>query len=105
LTEYIPDGETIPVRKLGKIAQRYINGDFYFDMASTFPITFFLDNSKSEIWRLFYLVKLIRVGTALEIYNVRAMVDICKNRNKKRVLNQLEKDLTEDLDTDYNSIN
>lgn len=86
LTDYTPDGETIPIRSLGKIAQHYINGDFYFDMASTFPVTFFLDNSKSEIWRLLFLIKIIRVGTALEIYNVRAMVDFCKSRNKKKVL-------------------
>lgn len=108
LTEYTPEGETIPVRNLGKISHQYIHqGDFYFDAVSTIPITFFLDNSKPEIWRLLFLIKVIRIGTALEIYNVRAMVDICKNRNKQRVLKQIERDPTkdDDLDTDYNSIN
>jgi hypothetical protein len=107
LTDFTPDGETIPIRDLGKIAAHYMAGDFYFDLVPTFPITFFLDNSKSEIWRLLYWVKVIRIATALEIYNVRAMVNYIKNRNKELVLRQIEKDPTkaDDPDTDYNGIN
>ena len=78
LTEFVPDGETIPVRNLRRIAARYIERDFYFDMIPTFPITFFFDNRKAEIWRLFYLIKVIRVATAFEIYNTRAMVNFLK---------------------------
>ena len=81
LTEFTPEGETIRVRNLGRIATHYIEGDFYFDMIPTFPITFFLNNSKAEIWRLFYLIKVIRVATAFEIYNTRGMVDCLKLQN------------------------
>ena len=82
-------------------------GDFYFDLVPTIPITFFFDNSKSEIWRLLYFIKIIRIATALEIYNVRAMVEWFKNKNKQKVLKKIEKDPTkaDDLDTDYNKIN
>jgi hypothetical protein len=107
LTSFTPDGETVPVRDFARIAAHYMAGDFYFDLFPTFPITFFLDNSKSEIWRLLYWVKVIRIATALEIYNVRAMVNFFKNRNKEKVLRQIERDpsIADDPDTDYNGIN
>jgi hypothetical protein len=86
LTEFTPDGETIPLRSLKRIASHYIDGDFYFDMIPTIPITFFLNNSQEEIWRLLYLIKVIRIATALEIYNVREMINYLRLRNKQKVL-------------------
>ena len=43
ITEYIPEGEVIPVRNLGKISHLYLNTTFWRDFIPTIPITFFLN--------------------------------------------------------------
>ena len=92
ITDYIPDGEIIPERDLAKIADRYWHTDFLADLLPTFPFTFVFDNSHSKYWRLFYLIKIIRLVKGIEIYDVQLMMDFLKEKNMARVMNNIEND-------------
>lgn len=70
LTEYIPEGDVIPVRNLTAISQLYLNTTFWRDFIPTFPITFFLNTRKESTWRVLYLIKIMRLAIGLEIFNV-----------------------------------
>ena len=92
ITDYIPDGEIIPERDLAKIADRYWHTDFLADLLPTFPFTFVFVNSHSKYWRLFYLIKIIRLVKGIEIYDVQLMMDYLKEKNMARVMNNIEND-------------
>jgi hypothetical protein len=47
LTEYVPEGEIIPVRDFLKQAKRYIkNEGFMMEFIPLIPVSFFVDTSK-----------------------------------------------------------
>lgn len=81
LTDYVPDGEIIPERDIAKIAERYLKEEFMIDFIPTFPFTFFFDNSKQKYWRLFYLIRIIRILKGIEIYDVQMIMDYLKEKN------------------------
>ena len=81
LTDFVPDGEVFPERDLTKIAERYLQTEFVNDFVPTFPFTFFFDNSQEKYWRLFYLIKIIRLIKGIEIYDVQLMMDYLKEKN------------------------
>ena len=43
VTEYRDIGETVPIRDIDKISQRYIKGNFLIDVIAWFPIHYFID--------------------------------------------------------------
>ena len=69
-TEYVPEGECIPVRSIAKISDRYLNSTFIRDFIPTFPITFIVDTGPESIWRIFFLIKIMRLAVGLKIFNV-----------------------------------
>jgi hypothetical protein len=85
LTEYVPNGENVPVRELPKIAERYLSRDFLMDFIPTFPITFFLDMDQHKIWRILFVLKIIRLVKGIKIYDVEVMMAYIKDINMKRV--------------------
>lgn len=93
-TDFVADGEVFPERDLAKIAERYIQTEFAIDFIPTFPITFFVDNSQEKYWRLFYLIKIIRLIKGIEIYDVQQMMEYLKEKNTQRVLKNIENDPT-----------
>ena len=44
LTDYKPDGETEHVKSLSKITQKYLHGDFIFDLIPLIPLPFIFKN-------------------------------------------------------------
>ena len=69
-TEYVPEGDPCPVRDLQKIFFTYLEGTFMRDFIPLFPITFFIDMSKTSFNRIFYLLKVMRLVNGLKIFNV-----------------------------------
>lgn len=106
LTEYVPDGEIVPIRELEVIGNRYLSSEFLVDFIPTFPITFFLNNSNKTYWRLFFLIKIMRLHKGIKVYDVEKMMDILRKVNKKQVMKKIENDpsLIENLDLDLNNI-
>lgn len=94
LTDFVPDGELVPERDLGKIADRYWHDGFMQEFIPTFPLTFLVDNSEHKFWRLIYLIKIIRLIKGIEIYDVQLMVDYLKEKNTQRVMKNIENDPT-----------
>ena len=102
LTEYVPDGEIVPERDIAKIADRYFHTDFLMEFIPTFPLTFIFNNTHEKYWRLFYLIKVIRIVKGIEIYDVQMMMDFLKEKNMQRVMKNIENDptLIQNLDLD-----
>lgn len=92
LTEYTPEGETIPVRDLQKIAKRYIKDGFLLDFICVLPISRMLKFMGEEA-RLFYLIKSIRIHKGIRIFSVPAMMKGIKNFNAYRLDNMIKKNL------------
>ena len=61
ITGYVPEGHNHMIGDHGKIAMRYIYSNFPIDFITWIPFWLFLDNSKGKFWRLFYLVKVLRM--------------------------------------------
>jgi hypothetical protein len=76
------------------------------DFVPTFPLTFFFDNSSDKFWRLLFLIKILRLIEGIEIYDVQLMMDFLKEKNRERVMNNIERDptLLQNLDLDQNNI-
>lgn len=106
VTDYTADGEIIAEKDISKIADRYIHKDFLQDFIPTFPLTFFFDNTPDHFWRLFYLIKTIRLIKGIEIYDVQVMMNWLKEKNTQRVMKNVENDptLLQNLDMDQNNI-
>lgn len=75
ITDYIPDGETNPVKDLGLIRERYFKQDFWVDIITWFPIVFFFDTSIENYYRLLFLIKIIRLLKGFKIFSVPLVMD------------------------------
>lgn len=74
ITDYIEDGEIVPVRDLIKIGQRYINrGSFLLDFITIFPFPYVLRNyiRKSKV---FFLFKLGRMIKGVQLFQVTKLI-------------------------------
>ena len=79
VTDYIPDGETVPERHLKTIALRYLHSqDFLIDLVALFPMTLFIE---SKFWFAF---KTIRIINGIKIFNIRTIVANIKARSTKK---------------------
>lgn len=69
ITEYTPENETVPVRKIRDIAHRYFSNGFWVDLFCLVPfqMVFSVFTEKSH---LFYLIKALRIIKGIKIFNV-----------------------------------
>ena len=71
--EFLTDFEPVPgqkaIRDLVIIANRYIKGEFIYDLIALVPFNFFIDIDDGYE-RLFYLFKLLRLQKGFKLFNV-----------------------------------
>ena len=105
LREYIPDGETNPVKSLPLIFKHYVKyGTFWEDIVTIFPLQiFFLGTGFSNY---FYLIKMYRIKNGLEIFHVQNMTRIIREIVARRTLKKIKEDnnIGEDTINDHNNI-
>jgi len=58
----------------------------YLDLVTWIPIVFIVDCSKSQFFRLFYLVKVLRISKAIEKFDVMFIM------NQIQIFTKLNKD-------------
>ena len=87
MTTFVPEGEIVPVRDHSEIVKRYYeDGLLCDDLIAWVPIVFFLDNSEESFFRLFYLLKIVRIKRAFAAFDVSAMIMKIKDVTKSRML-------------------
>ena len=109
MTSYIPEGSTIPVTDHKHISQRYMKkGTFYQDLIALLPMTliFFHNNYFDEFYRLFFLIKVIRIKKGFDIFDVPHIMETVKDFYRDRNQIRIEEDLefAEDMINDNNNI-
>ena len=70
--EFKKDGQTIPIRNLGEIANRYLRTTFMMDFIPLIPIPIIINLNGYE--GHFYAVKVIRVVNGFRIFNVSQII-------------------------------
>ena len=75
MTSYIPEGEINPVKNINKIAANYICSTFKPDVIALFPFVFWLDPSYLYFWRLFYLLKIVRIVQVFKAFSIKGIMD------------------------------
>ena len=88
MTEYEDINSFYPIRKLDKIAMKYLKGDFIFHMIPIMPINWlgnFGDNTK-----LFYIIKCLRIKQANELLDPRLWYGQVKDRYHQKLLKACE---------------
>ena len=78
LTEFTPDGETIPVRNLTKIAQNYFKKGFMFDFVTLLPIPWIFYTMHYS--HLFYGIKVIRTVKGIKVFDVTEALNWIKEK-------------------------
>jgi len=78
LTDFTPEGEHHPVRKLSRIFKKYIKGYFFLDFIPLIPFTLLLDEQKYKHSRLLYLIKVTRILKAMDLFDVQGWVSKLK---------------------------
>ena len=84
ITEYSnlgPDGETKPVRDLGKIASNYMKGDFWPEFIVWIPL-YAMIWDLHEYSKLINIIKLYRIKKGYEVFDVAKILDACKEVNQ-----------------------
>ena len=56
------------------------------DIIAWLPIVFFLDCSKAKFFRLFYMIKVLRVSKALDKFDIAVIMQSIKNFTKQQKL-------------------
>jgi hypothetical protein len=94
VTDFTRDGEHVAVTDLEEIGVRYIQSDFLYDLVPLLPFSFFLDNSQYKFYRLFFCIKVLRVKTGFDSFNIGKMYtdvrDYYKDRIEIRIKNHPE---------------
>lgn len=99
-TDFTRDGENIPVDDVGEIALNYLHNKFAIDMIPLLPISFFLDNSQYKFYRIFFVLKIVRVKTGFDAFNIGQIYsdirDFFTYSLKQKILNNPE--ISSDMD-------
>ena len=72
ITDYKEEGATLPVKDIGLISLRYMQTRFIWDFLPLIPFTIF--DFGYESFHHFYLVKIIRIGTGLKLFDVQMIM-------------------------------
>ena len=79
ITTFVEEGETIPETNHSLIYLNYReNGGMYCDLVAWCPFIFIFDCSKAKFFRLFYLLKIIRIFKALDWMDVHVIMGLVK---------------------------
>ena len=75
------------------------------DLIAWFPIVFFLDNSHEKFFRLFFLLKIVRIARLLRAFDIKAIVRKIKYFTKLAMTMKMKNDplIAEDTLQDHNS--
>ena len=83
MTTFIEEGETQPETSHALIYQNYKdNGGMVADIIAWLPVVFALDCSKAFYFRLFYLIKCIRLEKALDKFDIAVIMHYIKSFTK-----------------------
>jgi len=87
LTEYVPDGETQPVRDLAKIAKNYMSRDFTFDIITLLPLPWIF--MTFHMSHFLYIIKVFRTVKGIKVFDVTAALswikEIVHQRNEEKI--------------------
>lgn len=100
LVSFIPDGQTIPVKDIVMIAERYIKGNLVVDLIPLLPLPFLpLGGIESHL----YFIKIMRLTQAFKLFNIQRImayiIDIHKLKieilikHDERVAEETNKDI------------
>ena len=106
MTTYVPEGELFTVKDHILIFKRYYNKNFMIeDLIAWFPIVFFLDNSHLKFFRIFFLLKVVRIGRMLRAFDIKAIVKRVKYFTTLALNWKIANDpsIAEDTLSDHNS--
>lgn len=79
ITEYKPEGDlSAPVRDLQAISMNYLKGHFVYDFIPILPLGELI-KFEGGYQRLFYLIKIIRIGKGLVIFTTQNIMSVFKN--------------------------
>ena len=59
-----------------EIAKFYAKTDLLQEFIPLFPITFFVDTTKHSYWRVFYLVKVMRIFKGIQAFKIVNLMQI-----------------------------
>ena len=106
-TTYVADGTTTVVKDRGKIASRYFRTQFPYDFFVWCPFFFFSDCSKDSFYRLFFLIKVVRIKWGLKLIDVGPIMSAFQNLAHRRIKRMIEENpaIGEDQLNDHNNIN
>ena len=92
ITEYKPEGDlSAPVRDLQAISMNYLKGRFIYDFIPILPLGELI-KFEGGYERLFYLIKIIRIGKGLVIFTTQNIMSVFKNYYLKKVKNIIKND-------------
>ena len=89
-TDFTRDGEHIACDDVEEIAVHYLQGDFLFDVIPLLPFTIFLDNSQHRFYRLFFCIKVLRVKTGFDSFNIGKIYTDVRDYYKYRLLKRIK---------------
>lgn len=106
ITEYVEIGCHTPVRDLGKIALRYVKGYFLLDLIPLLPTPHMNFEIRNFSSRHFYILKILRIIQAQELFNVQIIYAKLKNFMHKRLAQKIIDDpvMGEEQDSDQNQV-
>ena len=98
MTTFTPEGTNKEVKDHKLIAIRYLKSNFTLDFIAWIPLVFFFDMTIDKYYRLFYLIKLIRIMEGLNVFNVNFIIESIKKAIIKRALINIENDIEMSID-------
>ena len=104
LKSYTKDGETVPTIDLGKIARRYLRGNFALDFIPLIPIPSIFNFHGHQHM---YIIKCIRIINGFSLFNVRKMMGDIRSYYSRRLESTIAEDplAAVDIVNDRNKIN
>jgi len=79
MTTFIEEGETLEETNHKQIFENYINkGGMKLDLFTWIPIVFFVDCTKEKFFRLFYLLKALRIIKAIKKFDIVGVLGLFK---------------------------
>ena len=86
LTDFIPDGEQIATQDLALIALNYIRNGFIWDLIPLLPLPFIFRAYKFvKLERYIFSLKLIRVVTGTNLFDVKELFQVIKDHQRAQV--------------------
>ena len=76
--DFIAEGETGSTRDLYTIRMRYLKGLFILDFIPILPLPFIF-GYESNITKLFYVIKCIRIVRGIQMFNIKTFMQIIKD--------------------------